>query len=52
MLVHDYVEYWARRAPDRECVGDDLDVALGQVRLELELCTASRPVTGCADGSI
>ena len=22
MLVHDYVEYWAHRAPDRECVGD------------------------------
>jgi acyl-CoA synthetase (AMP-forming)/AMP-acid ligase II len=22
MMVHDYVEYWAHRAPDRECVGD------------------------------
>jgi fatty-acyl-CoA synthase len=22
VLVHDYVEYWAHRAPDRECVGD------------------------------
>jgi acyl-CoA synthetase (AMP-forming)/AMP-acid ligase II len=22
MLVHDYLEYWAHRAPERECVGD------------------------------
>jgi acyl-CoA synthetase (AMP-forming)/AMP-acid ligase II len=22
VLVHDYVEYWAHRAPERECVGD------------------------------
>ena len=22
MLIHDYLEYWAHRAPQRECVGD------------------------------
>jgi acyl-CoA synthetase (AMP-forming)/AMP-acid ligase II len=26
MLVHDYLEYWAHRAPDRECVGDGTEV--------------------------
>jgi acyl-CoA synthetase (AMP-forming)/AMP-acid ligase II len=51
VLIHDYVEYWAKRAPERECIGDGQRVlTYGQVDAQADQFAHALAGLGVGDG--